>query len=201
MLVTQYLQVQVDASGTATQWQVRSARVQEANWGSVLLTGSLQTATNATDASVGRTNSPRASFTGDWALPRKGHVALIAEAQWPTPGLTPRPTPGSTPGQKPEPRNQQESISQHDATQPRWRFRAKGEHLEPARSVFARLGAPASLRAAGFPPFNLSLDLAGTGFTLPTVASSSAWDVPVEVAASSCTAIWGGTANWQVVCK
>ena len=174
------LQVQVDASGTATQWQVRSARVQEANWGSVLLAGSLQTAANATDASGGRTNSPRASFTGDWALPGKGHVALIAEAQWPTPGLTPRPTPG----QKPDPRNQQESISQHDATQPRWRFRAKGEHLEPARSVFARLGAPASLRAAGFPPFNLNLDLAGTGFTLPTVASSSAWEVRTARVAS-----------------
>ena len=170
------LQVQVDASGTATQWQVRSARVQEANWGSVLLAGSLQTAANATDASVGRTNSPRASFTGDWALPGKGHVALIAEAQWPIPRSTPR--------QKPEPRNQQESISQHDATQPRWRFRAKGEHLEPARSVFARLGAPASLRVAAFPPFNLNLDLAGTGFTLPTVASGSAWEVRTARVAS-----------------
>jgi autotransporter translocation and assembly factor TamB len=170
------LQVQVDASGTATQWQVRSARVQEANWGSVLLAGSLQTAANATDASGGRTNSPRASFTGDWALPGKGHVALIAEAQWPIPR--------STPGQKPDPRNQQESISQHDATQPRWRFRAKGEHLEPARSVFARLGAPASLRVAAFPPFNLNLDLAGTGFTLPTVASSSAWEVRTARVAS-----------------
>ena len=175
------LQVQVDASGTATQWQVRSARVQEANWGSVLLAGDVRTAANATGASVGRTNSPRAFFTGDWALPGKGHVALIAEAQWPTPGLKPglkpEQKPEQKPGQKPAPRNEQESISQQDATQPRWRFQAKGEHLEPARNVFAQLGAPASLRAAAFPPFNLNLDLTGTGFALPTAASGSAWEV------------------------
>jgi len=150
------LQLQVDASGSATQWQVRSARVQEANWGSVVLAGEVQTgpettmpAANPPEANVTGTKFPRASFTGDWALPGKGRVALVADAQWPGSGSTP----------------------------PRWRFRAKGEHLEPARRVFTVLGAGTALGAHAFPPFNLNLDVTGIGFALPTPTSGSAWEV------------------------
>lgn len=142
------LQVQVGASGLATQWQFRNARVQEANWGSLTLAGEVQTARKAT-------------FTGEWALPGKGHVALAAEAQWPKLG----------------PVSKKETASAREPQQPRWRLRAKGEHLEPAHRVFAQLGATPSLAARPFPPFNLNLDISGTGFTLPTASGVSAWEV------------------------
>ena len=154
------LQVQVDASGSATQWQVRSARVQEVNWGSAVLAGEIQ-------------NARAATFNGDWALPGKGHVVLAAEAQWPTPA----PHSGTTLGPKQGLTTKKQPASKRAGEPPSWRIRAKGQQLQPARSVFARLGAPASLRAGAFPPFNLNLDISGTGFALPTAASGSAWEV------------------------
>jgi len=197
------LQVEVAASATATHWQVRSARVQEANWGSVVLAGEVQTApettmraanvlkpnftgenvtgtkitgTKVTGTKVTGTKFPRASFTGDWVLPGKGRVALVADAQWQ----------GSaqSSAQKLEPRNKTASSSSQEPEQPRWRLRAKGEHLEPARHVFARLGAGTALRAREFPPFNLNLDITGTGFALPTPTSGSAWEVRTASVAS-----------------
>ena len=59
---------------------------------------------------------------------------------------------------------------------PRWHLRASGQRLEPARRLFAPK-APQS-GTARLPPFDLAVDMAGTGFVLPgSPQGAGRWEI------------------------